>query len=113
LFASRVPAPDFLRDVATIVLSSLDADSAGRLIDSLIASGDRSASEGERAALLVRGGGSPLFLREIVRQWILTGSADHLPTSLTTLFDAGVAGLSASGLRALQAAAVLGSYATL
>src|SRR6185503_4104258 len=114
LFGCRTPAaeePSF--KPATIALPMLDSAAAESLLDQLLTQLERAATPDVRRALLVRCGGSPLFMREMTRQWALTGSIDQLPTSLAGLFDAGIASLSAPALRALEVASILGTQATL
>jgi hypothetical protein len=100
-------------NLPSIALSSLETASGAQLLDELLARVDRPANDDVRRALLVRGAGSPLFLREVARQWAATGSIDSLPTTLAALLDSGISALSAPALHALQVAAVLGTHATL
>ena len=100
-------------NVPVVPVPSLEPSAAASLLDDLLSDASAALARGDREALLARGGGSPLFLREIVRQWLRTGSVERLPTSLSGLFDAGLAVLSAPAIRALEIAAILGSQATL
>jgi predicted ATPase len=95
----------------SLSLGSLDAAPAGALLENVIALLGRSLKSSVRESLLLRAGGNPLFLRELGRQWALSGSNKVLPASLVLLLDNGVAKLSAPALRTLQAAAVLGTHA--
>lgn len=114
LFGCRTPAPEQpLVKFATISLPLLDGEAAGALLDELLGHVDRVATNDVRRTLLARCGGSPLFLREMTRQWSLTGSIDTLPTSLAGLFEAGIASLTAPARRALEVASILGTQATL
>lgn len=114
LFGFRSSAHDEPQlDVPRIALASLELPDATKLLDDLLSGVSRDAPDTVRTMLLARGAGRPLFLREIVRHWALTGGTDALPTSLAGLFDAGLASLSAPALRALEVAAILESQATL
>jgi hypothetical protein len=101
------------RPVQQLAVTSLDATAAAALVDDIATRLERPMNNDTRAALLTRGGGSPLFLQELARQWALGGSVDSLPNSLTGLIAQGLSTLSAAALRALQVAAVLGTQASL
>src|ERR1043166_6343111 len=113
LFACRGSATDVPSIQAPpLPLASLDAVPAGALLENVATQLGRSLKPGVRKSLLLHAGGNPLFLRELGRQWAYAGSTKGLPASLALLLDGGVAKLSATALRTLQAAAILGLHAT-
>ena len=93
-------------------VGGLDPTSAAQLLDELLRARSQSAEASTRDALLARGAGSPLFLRELVRHWSTVGTLESLPTSLVALLETGLSHLSDSAQRTLQVAAVLGTHAT-
>ena len=113
LFALRTShrtRPNF--EVAELAVPALETEAAEQLLDDLLAR-NNIAGRIDRAAVLARGAGSPLFLRELVRHCASMGSADELPTSLVSMLDVGLSSLSRYALRVLQVAAILGKHATL
>ncbi|MDB4877099.1 MAG: hypothetical protein JWM41_3545 [Gemmatimonadetes bacterium] len=114
LFAQRSARHDRVAVVApAVAIGSLDQASTNELLDDLVARTDRRLDRSSRDALMARGAGSPLFLRELTRQWGTTGRCDELPGSLLTIFDVGLSSLDRYTMRVLQVSAVLDTYATL
>ncbi len=114
IFSHRTSRGDhFTLGAQQVAVGSLDTRSANDLLDDIARRIDRRLDEASREALLARGAGSPLFLRELTRQWSASGNCSELPGSLLTIFDAGLASLSRYALRTLQVAAVLDTFASL
>lgn len=99
--------------VFNIRLGALSSDAAGAMLDELSARGPRTLTDTTRTALLARGAGSPLFLKELARHWQATGESGELPLSLAAVFDASLSTLDRGAVRVLEIAAVLGAYASL
>ncbi len=57
--------------------------------------------------------GTPLMLRALVEHWIVTGDAEGVPPTLTALLEQRLDRLSLHAVRALQAIAKLGRFASL
>ncbi|MDB4877100.1 MAG: hypothetical protein JWM41_3546 [Gemmatimonadetes bacterium] len=114
LFGHRTTRRDSVAIGApSIGVGSLDEGATNELLDDLAGQANRHMDPASREALMARGGGSPLFLRELTRQWGATGRCHELPGSLIAIFDTGLASLNRYALRTLQVAAVLDTYATL
>lgn len=114
IMAVRTSRNDTLAlDVPVISVGSLELPFAEALIDDLARSGTRPVTPAVRHALLARAAGSPLFIRELVRQWVDTADIDKLPSSLSALLDHGLSRMSRHALRVLQAASLLGTHSTL
>ncbi|HTE45766.1 MAG TPA: ATP-binding protein [Gemmatimonadaceae bacterium] len=94
-------------------VGSLELDFASELVDDVASKTDHRMSLKAREKILARAAGNPLFVQELARQLISTGSVDHLPTTLTAVIDNGLRALSPQALRTLQLAALLGTHATL
>jgi DNA-binding SARP family transcriptional activator len=94
-------------------LAGLETSEARLFLDELLAHGRRTASADTRDALLMRGGGIPLVLQEVVRHWQGTGDLASVPSTLSALIEARLAGLTASARRTLQVAALLGAHSQL
>jgi DNA-binding SARP family transcriptional activator len=57
--------------------------------------------------------GTPLMLRALIEHWLATGDADGVPPTLTALLEQRLDRLSLHAVRALQAIASLGRFASL
>jgi DNA-binding SARP family transcriptional activator len=99
-------------EAPTVSVGALESQAAAEILEDLFAAGERFPTAATRQVILDRGAGSPLFLRELVRQWIAAGDIESLPTSLVALLETALSGLNKSALRTLQVAAILGTYAT-
>ncbi|HXT16922.1 MAG TPA: AAA family ATPase [Gemmatimonadaceae bacterium] len=103
---------DELTTVAPVVaIDPLDTEAADALLADLEAQSGRPLGAHVRADVAARGAGNPLFLIELARHQ--GQSAGAPPRSLTDAFDGSLDTLSASALRILQVAAILGPYATM
>jgi len=86
-------------------LEPLGAEAAGALLAA--ATADAPLRPHERDALVVRSGGNPLYLEELVRA-VARGGTDDLPESLEALVATEVDSLSPPDRRLLRSASVLG-----
>ena len=91
---------------AVIELGPLDHTSSEYLLSELAL--DQLGPQ-DRRALVGRADGNPLFLVELARASVATGSTETLPDALEPLLAARVDRLSSADRRALRTAAVLGS----
>ena len=103
------------RPLARHHLAPLADRSTAAIVDSLLRSVEQhpAVDEALRARWAHLADGNPLFARELVQQWLATGTAESLPESLLSLVDARIGRLSAAALRVLQTVAILGKNATL
>jgi class 3 adenylate cyclase len=108
----------FAHRMAELVLTPLDADAAGELVDTLVPPGLLGPTI--RDGLVAKAEGNPLFLEELVRAimesgggrqrtWTMTpGVAAELPPALEALLVARIDRLPPSARRLAQVAAVVG-----
>lgn len=89
-----------------VELDPLGATDAASLFDAL--AGDLALTSEERAVLVERAAGNPLFLSELVAAVRAAGSVDALPDRLEPLLAAKVDRLEPADRQVLRAAAVLG-----
>lgn len=112
IFASRSTRREPVKlNVPRQSVRSLDDAAAIALVDQLLAQSENQA-ETRPSAFIERGGGNPLFLRELVRH-AASESTETAPRRLAALLELGLSNLSSVAQRTLQVAAVLGKYATL
>jgi len=91
------------------VLAPLDHAAARRLVVDF-ASGSTRLTPSELDALVARGAGNALFLRELADAALTSGSIEGLPDSLEVLLAAQIDSLAHEDRRVLRASAVLGSF---
>jgi class 3 adenylate cyclase/predicted ATPase len=108
----------FAHRMTELVLTPLDADASGALVDTLVPSG--LLAPAIRDELVVKAEGNPLFIEELVRAimeagggrqrtWTMTpGAAAELPPALEALLVARIDRLQPSARRLAQVAAVVG-----
>jgi class 3 adenylate cyclase/tetratricopeptide (TPR) repeat protein len=100
------PVSPQLPGVETVSLAALDPASAADLFSA--AAADVALAARDRASLIERAAGNPLFLRELAVAIRHAGSVDDIPTALEQLLAAQVDRLVPADRQVLRAAAVLG-----
>jgi DNA-binding SARP family transcriptional activator len=101
------------RALTTIDLTPLSRAACRQMVD--FASPELSSTERDRLteACSNISGGNPLFARELIQSWDLSGREDALPRSVRRAIADRISRLDGSALRILQVVAMLGSIATL
>jgi class 3 adenylate cyclase len=95
-----------IRTASALDLAPLDGRESEELADALLSRGNVSAAE--RAPLLDRAEGNPLFLEEIVQALREGCGIDGIPETLQALIAARIDGLAAGEKRLLQSSALIG-----
>ncbi len=97
-------------DIATTLrLEPLSDEDIAKLLRSVAA--DRSLTPQTRTALAERGGGNPLFLRELIQSVEVSGDIHDLPDTLEGVIASGIDVLDRTDRDVLRVAAVLGGQA--
>jgi len=99
-------------ELPVIPIGPLDEAASRELVEQTASSSHRGLDHAAAEAITSRSAGSPLFIRELSRQWKVGNSADMLPPSLNILIELALTKLTRHALRILQSAALLGTYAT-
>ncbi|MFN2398823.1 MAG: AAA family ATPase [Gemmatimonadaceae bacterium] len=94
-------------------LRQLPDGACDELVGAIMSRRGGEASAEFREWCLRRGGGNPFYLSELAMRSQATGTGFTVPESLNALITARLCSLRPASLRALQACAVLGKYATL
>ncbi len=95
-----------IRRASAIELAPLDADESGELADALLARAEVPAAQ--RALVLERAEGNPLFIEEIARMLREDEELDRIPDSVQALIAARIDRLEANEKCILQTAALIG-----
>ena len=95
-----------IRRASAIELGPLDAAESGALADALLARAE--VAPAQRALVLERAEGNPLFLEEIARVLREDEELDRIPDSVQALIAARIDRLDAGEKRVLQTAALIG-----
>ena len=95
-----------IRRASAIELSPLDPRESGELTDALLARAEVPVSQ--RALVLERAEGNPLFIEEIARMLREDEGLDRIPDSVQALIAARIDRLGAGEKRVLQTAALIG-----
>ncbi|NCW44086.1 MAG: hypothetical protein EBV77_01065 [Gemmatimonadaceae bacterium] len=105
---SRVPTPLTYRK-----LEPLDAPALSAMIRGV--AGEHNLVVADDVERWIIGGceGNPLMLRALLEHWAVTGNADGVPPSLSSLIDQRLDRLDGQAQQALQATSLLGAFATL
>lgn len=105
---SRVPTPLTYRK-----LEPLDAPALSAMIRGV--AGEHSLVVADDVERWIIGGceGNPLMLRALLEHWAVTGNADGVPPSLSSLIDQRLNRLDGQAQQALQATSLLGAFANL
>jgi DNA-binding SARP family transcriptional activator len=105
---ARVPTPLTYRK-----LEPLDASALSAMIRGV--AGEHSLVVADDVERWIIGGceGNPLMLRALLEHWAVTGRADGVPPSLSSLIDQRIDRLDAQAQQALQATSLLGAFASL
>jgi len=105
---SRVPTPLTYRK-----LEPLDAPALSAMIRGV--AGEHSLVVADDVERWIIGGceGNPLMLRALLEHWAVTGNAEGVPPSLSSLIDQRLDRLDGQAQQALQATSLLGAFANL
>ncbi len=106
LLDTRISWGGGIRRASAIELSPLDGEESRSLADALLARAEVSVAQ--RALLLERAEGNPLFLEEIARMLREDQELDRIPESVQALIAARIDRLQAGEKRVLQSAALMG-----
>ena len=94
-------------------LPAIDAESAGALLDALCEAGERALGDELRTWYVRVAEGNPLFLRELAREWVESGTSANVPTVLCNTFQLRISALPPIALRVLQVVSTMGRIATM
>jgi DNA-binding SARP family transcriptional activator/tetratricopeptide (TPR) repeat protein len=105
---SRVPTPLTYRKLAP-----LDGDALSAMIRAVADDHGLVVADDVVRWIIAGCEGNPLMLRALLEHWAVTGRADGVPPSLSSLIDQRLDRLDGHAQQALQATSLLGAFATL
>jgi hypothetical protein len=105
---SRVPTPLTYRKLAP-----LDGDALSAMIRAVADDHGLVVADDVVRWIIAGCEGNPLMLRALLEHWAVTGRADGVPPSLSSLIDQRLDRLDGHAQQALQATSLLGAFATI
>lgn len=110
----RTPRPERLPfNLIARKLSGISTTDCSKLAQAIGKDLTASLSEDVENWIVSNSEGTPLMLRALIEHWLVTGDANGVPPTLTALLEQRLDRLSLHSVRALQAIALLGRFASL
>lgn len=114
LFSARPTGNEgTVRGFRKIRLRALDAAQSRALVEQVLAILNVQPDDATCRSIVDRAGGSPLALRELARQSAAGSTSDGAPAALMSIFDTALDSIEPTAIHVLQAAATLGTFATI